>query len=301
MEKEKFNVGDYIILKTGKVGKIEEIFEEGGVQMFRFNEYYTPERTSSGKQEYHSDFELFRTDEIEKGSLENISSKCEVLKFDQYIKKLLSLKEKKLNFSRNNSTFFVRQKYSVGEDHFAPDLMNSCYCDRPFNPDKNFIQCKKCKELIHLECFLLEECKKCFNQSCDNNIEAQTTLIAHTKESEQKNPQLIGNKREREIQEELVAEKTSQSEKITFINLNLPNQPNASYNAYIKKQKISEEDKINEIYPNLPEESKKYLLNLIQKNEKKSLAANSHVSSDEKSRITIREKIFNSLVINNLT
>jgi hypothetical protein len=282
MEKEKFNVGDHIILKNGIVGKIEEFFEEKGLQMIKYNEFYAPDRTTLGKQEHHSEFELFRTDEIENTRLDHIHSKCEVLfNFDLYIKRILALKEKK---TKNTPTYFVRQKYSVEDDHLAPDLAYTCYCDMPFNPDKNFVQCKKCKELIHINCFLLAETKKCFNQSCDNNLEIQI-LNTNTNQSKVSESNMIGNKREREYEANLISETSLPSENTHH------NNPET-----IKKQKSTEEDKANEQYSNLSEESKKYLINLISKNEKKSITENSHVSPEEKCRIAIREKIFNSLV-----
>jgi hypothetical protein len=290
MEKEKFNVGDHIILKAGKVGKIEEFFIEKGLQMIKYNEYYTPDRTSIGKQEYHSDFELFRTDEIENTTIENISSKCEVLfNFDLYIKRILAYKEKKTSI-KNTPLYFVRQKYSVEDDHLAPDLNITCYCEMPFNPDKNFIQCKKCKELVHIDCFLLAETKKCFNQSCDNNLEVQIVNYNTNlpKIPETKNSNMIGNKRERDYDTNLHSESVNTNE-------NIPDNK-ANSQITVKRQKSTEEDKANEQYSNLSEESKKYLINLISKNEKKSMTENSHVSNEEKSRIAIREKIFNSLV-----
>lgn len=286
MDKEQYNLGEHVILKNGKVGKIEEFFQESGRQMFRYNEYYTPDRTTIGKQEYHSNFELFRTDEIEKSAVENISSKCEVfLNFDMYIKKLLLLKEKKIPINAQLKIFFVRQKYSVEDDHLAPDLANSCYCDMPFNPDKNFIVCKRCKEYLHVDCFLLGESKKCFNQVCDNNIEIQlqTAQTISIKE-EKKNALFIGNKRDRE---DLIENRKDQVQ-------NNPLETNQ--NNPMKKQKAGDEDKSNEQYPNLSENSRKYLQGLISKNEKKGIASNSHVSNEEKIRISIREKIFNSLV-----
>lgn len=52
--KDKFKVGDFVIIKqedtdSNTLGKIEEIFEEQGEKIFRFNEYYFPEKTQGKK------------------------------------------------------------------------------------------------------------------------------------------------------------------------------------------------------------------------------------------------------------
>lgn len=60
----------------------------------------------------------------------NIINKCEVLKFEAFIKKIITLKDKKTNFlDKNEYTFFMRQKYLVDDEILAPDLPTSCYCD----------------------------------------------------------------------------------------------------------------------------------------------------------------------------
>ena len=109
----------------------------------------------------------------------------------------------------------MRQKYLVADEMFAPDLPTSCYCDQIFNPDKNFIQCKKCKDLIHMDCFLSSETKKCFNGSCNNNIETQLnqSLLDNKKhidhfdnvENVEKENIMIGNKRRRVEEEKNIA------------------------------------------------------------------------------------------------
>lgn len=48
--KDIFKVGDFVIIKQDNsdlntLGKIEEIFEEDGNLLFRYNEYYFPEKT----------------------------------------------------------------------------------------------------------------------------------------------------------------------------------------------------------------------------------------------------------------
>ncbi len=49
MASEKYEIGDHIIIKQGEmrvVGKIEEIFQESGKLNIRYNQFYSPEKTS---------------------------------------------------------------------------------------------------------------------------------------------------------------------------------------------------------------------------------------------------------------
>jgi hypothetical protein len=331
MDSEKYQIGDHVIIlrdTSQVVGKIEEFFTEDNITSIRYNDYYSPDRTSAGKQDHNSKQELYKTDEIEKAPMTHIKSKCEVLKFDFYIKKLLTQKEKKPTCQLDGNTFFVRQKYSVEIDHFAPDLPTTCYCDQIFNPDKNFIQCKKCKELIHLECFLLGETKKCFNSSCNNNIEEQMQTQGIKNPSEV----MIGNKRRRENEEEenekhylnqsinnqsnvnVSLNKSSQNASLIVdftndlplildhissnsANINSNSQNNMLFSATASASvNKNDDDKNLDSYPNLSEERKKYLFFLTEKIEKKNNAVNRNINNEEKSRRTIRDMIMNSLV-----
>lgn len=52
MERINFKVGDYVKIKIPQsqdiiIGKIEEVFEEGGDKLIRYNEFFFPEKTSS--------------------------------------------------------------------------------------------------------------------------------------------------------------------------------------------------------------------------------------------------------------
>lgn len=313
MDSEKYQIGEHVIIQKDDslvVGKIEEIFSEAGKNMIKYNDYYSPDRTTAGKQDHNSRNELFKTDEIEKAEVSKIVSRCEVLKFDLYIKKLLLNKEKKHSSNhtpQENQTFFVRQKYLVDMEHFQPDLPTTCYCDQVFNPDKNFIQCKKCKELIHLECYLLGENKKCFNPSCNNSIEEQLNTVQKSA-----NESLIGNKRRREDEDKIEKNATSVNVNAKGANINL-SQNSSSHNASmlvdLTKEQVYEKEKESQpgtqieekasnldIYPNLSEDRKKYLMILTDKIEKKNNALNKNNNLEEKSRRTVRDMICNSLV-----
>jgi len=48
--KDMYNIGDFVIIKQANtenktLGKIEEIYDENGELLFKFNEYYFPEKT----------------------------------------------------------------------------------------------------------------------------------------------------------------------------------------------------------------------------------------------------------------
>ena len=52
MDNNKYNVGDHVIIKSLRdcnskiIGKIEEIYEENGIKIFKYNEFYFPEKTT---------------------------------------------------------------------------------------------------------------------------------------------------------------------------------------------------------------------------------------------------------------
>jgi hypothetical protein len=50
--KDKYKVGDFVVIKetdssNKTLGKIEEIFKENNEILFRYNEFYFPEKTQS--------------------------------------------------------------------------------------------------------------------------------------------------------------------------------------------------------------------------------------------------------------
>jgi hypothetical protein len=173
------------------------------------------------------------------------------------------MKEKKQNLS-NDRVFFFRQKYSVSDESFIPEnLPSTCYCNKAFNPDKNFIQCKECRKFIHMECFLSAETQSCFN--CSNNIESQLSHNTTTNE-------FLGVKRTR-LDEPEIRDKTNEN---------------------VEEKKI---DEGKTLYPNLTEERRKYLISLIEQLDKRNLATRDRgISQEEKSRKIIRDKICYSLL-----
>ena len=254
---------------------------------------------------------MYKTDEIEKEFYSNIIDKCEVLKFDQYIKRILTNKEKRSEINMDK-TYFIRQKYNPQDDIFTPDLSTSCYCDQIFNPDEIFIQCKECKELIHVNCFLSGETKKCFNSSCNNSIENQLSQINQRDQPVQiqaPKGKFIKNKRNREdvgdSLEEFKFQESTRDIQVEIINLNSPQVGNTVNSNEVNLKKSNDEklktqnpleDKYTNSYPNLSEDRRKNLINLIENLEKKN-SVNKPPTQDEKSRKNIRDKICYQLVI----
>lgn len=205
--------------------------------------------------------------------------------------------------------YFVRQKYNPQDDIFTPDLSTSCYCDQIFNPDEIFIQCRECKELIHVNCFLSGETKKCFNASCNNNIENQLSqsnkeqTTQGTADTLKEKGKFVGAKRNREEnQPDAVSEIRSIKEEKISSNVSsiVSNVANPDYN----KKKTEEKSKVHVVeddrglnnYPNLSEPRRKYLINIIDNLEKKN-SVNKPPTQDEKSRKNIRDKISYQLVL----
>jgi hypothetical protein len=286
MNNNKYNIGEFVVFRssdgTKVIGKIEELYTDDDTAMFKYNEYYYPEKTSSkltlklaGRQEHNSKYEIYRTDCIAEAITSTIEYKCEVFKFEDYIKRLLNIKEKYKNTDISNylateKLFFFRQMYSSMDEAFYPDsLPTSCYCDKIFNPDKNFIQCKECKELIHVECFLEAETQKC--SKCNNSISNQMSSTSTH------NDNFLGVKRQR-------------SDDIVPGPRNIERKPEQHV-----EEKKQEEAKV--AYPNLSEERRKYLLRLIERLDKENTGmVNKYMAQEERSRKVIRDKICYSLL-----
>jgi hypothetical protein len=229
------------------------------------------------RQEHNSKYEIYKTDSTREADIENVDYKCEVMKFEDFVRRLITIKEKYKNpsvsqYLAGEKLFFFRQIY-CSDDTFYPDALDtSCYCDKIFNPDKNFIQCKECKELIHVECFISAETQKC--SKCHNNIANQlntgTTSATDTP--------------------------------TTFLKMKRPHTDELPPNPRIEKkaevnieEKKHEEHKAN--YPNLSEDRRKYLTRLIDRLDKENTCMhNVYLNPEDKSRKIIRDKISYSLL-----
>lgn len=256
-----YKKGDFVKIKSAKtkakfiIGEIKSINET--IQTFEYEKLIFPEDTLQGILPYNSKREIYQTSEIEKATLINIISKCYVYKFNDYVK-LKSQNELKEN------SFFYRQRYDSTDNSFFPDLDTMCYCKKIFNldDDEDFIFCDKCGELMHKECFLKSESKKCSADLCNNDLMKKYLSILNKNKNNNlnnnntNNNKILGKKHEREE------------------NLN----------------------KNEEKYLNLPSENKSYLINLIDKLEKESSLVVSNQSEDEKTRTNATNRILFSLL-----
>ena len=208
------------------------------------------------------------TDEIEKEFYCNIVSKCEILTFDNFIKKI---KERKTV----DNIFFYRQKY-VQDDLFAPELQSSCFCEKFFNPDINFFQCKDCKDFIHNNCFLKSDSKRC--PRCGNALEITQKDKPIINSFQDQKTSLLQNKRLREeefpqnnVQRSLVMEASNEDSK-----------------------KESEDSKFK--FSNLNDEKKRYLTSLIDRLTKTSTMINYNCTPEDKLRKNFRDQFCYSLL-----
>lgn len=188
----KFKTGDHVLIKNEfeskpVIGKIEEILPAKNINeiTIRYNLFMYPEDTNEGRQEHNGKNEIYKTGEIEKEFYTNIISKCDVVSYEIYMKKVLLKQNVK-------DVYFYRQKYSKEDDAYLPDLDPICFCNKIFNPDREFSQCSKCKEYFHMKCYHNAQNKKCPNVNCTNNLSLQ---FASSIKREEKR---LGHKRERQ-------------------------------------------------------------------------------------------------------
>ncbi len=292
------------------------------------------------RKEHHSKYEVFKTTEIEKEYISKIKKKCEILKYEQFIRKMQILKEKRIQNPHSIETvlenlFFYRQIYSASDNTYYPEIEPSCLCNKPFNPDKSFITCRECKELIHAECYVNSGSKNCFK--CGNDLAAQleqnglginssfetyfvkNCIVNYNSTSSAE--ALLGNKRGRaEISDEKKPNsnnnininnnnkinakeviKIEEAVNISRLDSNNSNKASGSimigYAGEKEKHKSAHEEKSSS-YPNLSEERRRNLMCLIEKLESSNNTDNADksFSSEEKSRRTFRNKISYALV-----
>ena len=227
----KYLKGDFVIIKDDssnaiKYGQIEDIFEEDGEKLFRYNEYVTPNSVSI-KDYYFAQNELLQTEEIEKEYVENIIEKSSIHEFDEYV----SLKVNSPSIV-NKNIFFYRQKYFASNDLLLPesntlDTLNCC--GKILNPDLNYIICNYCRSISHSKCLLPNN--KC--SQCKVNVENK---------SAPQNDDLLKKKRSLE----------PSSSNINNIAHNTSNVINLINNS--NQIKINSDE-----YANLPEANRKYL------------------------------------------
>lgn len=157
-----------------------------------------------------------------------------------------------------------------------------------------------------MNCFLSGETKKCFNSSCNNNIENQLSQSHPKDQSSQfigeisKGGKLVGIKRNRdEVSEHGLDFKLKKEENLVsqVINISDGNLKKSVSTEERPKVQNLEEEKATNIYSNLSEARRRYLISLIDNLEKKN-SVNKPSLQDERSRKNIRDKICYQLVYN---
>lgn len=143
--------------------------------MITYIEFVPPEKTKLGRQSYHGQFELFRTDEKEKEFYSSIYSKVTIVKFADYVKDT--------NF-KNTSFFYYRQKYDKDSCTFLPPLKAECYCNTFFNPDLPFVRCSECFAFYHTQCLVDNGSNEC--QECEFELNIDVPLLQKKRPREDK-------------------------------------------------------------------------------------------------------------------
>jgi len=211
------------------------------------------------------------------------------------------------------NTFFYRQIYNYSDNTYYPDIELGCFCNKIFNPDKNFITCRECKELIHIECFVNSGQKACLR--CSNDLEKQLEQsgvainVANYETYYIKNNQndsLLGHKRERaysfeEKPQNIISKDIKTNEHMQANNNIIVKDKHPLSNLFAKsegeKTRNGNEERTN--YPNLNEERRKNLITLIEKLESSNNneLSDKSLSTEDKSRRTFRNKISYALVL----
>eukprot|EP00347_Sterkiella_histriomuscorum_P015578 403356500 len=210
-----FKVGEFVIVynidrNKKLVGKINEIKDE---KILIFTIYAMPEDLPMGRQQYHSAFELIRTDETAKEFVENAIKKVEVLRLQDFkqrfkhpAKELSHIKTPLSNQTVDDAdVFFFRQRFTrvnsstassipgkqTQQGTYAPELKQSCLCRKILNPDDETIMCENCSSLLHPQCLRQNADRKCYECGKEVPIKAiyslkRQALMKDDEEEEQK-------------------------------------------------------------------------------------------------------------------
>lgn len=266
-----YKSGDFVRIvneddMSTRIGKIEEIFEESGDKLFRYNLYLTQSSIPT-KESYFGTDEIFQTEDTEKEYYSNIKERIDVLKFELYIRK------KKL--IPNSNLLYFRQKYISERDLLLPELDPCCCCDEILNPDLEFSVCNGCKKFIHGKCIMLQNLSRC--PECSINLELSDPVQTND---------FIKKKRSTDIKQEHVSAINSTKNLEKIVNKSIPNPQQVQQPAA----------QIFEEFGNLPLENRQYLTSLKNKIKGRNLIAQKTMTQDEKSRKIAKDQIINTLV-----
>ena len=117
-----------------------------------------------GRKQYHSKFELIRTDETAKEFKSNVIKKVEVVRLLDFKQKFKhpNMDFPSIKLMTNErldevDLFFFRQRYSratgnSSQGNYAPELKPSCICKKILNPDEDTLLCENCNSFMHPIC-----------------------------------------------------------------------------------------------------------------------------------------------------
>ena len=146
---KRFKAGKYIgKIKTIKPNEVSLII------------YLFPEDTKEGRKQHMSLYEIFLTNCEILYKFIGEESQVSVTDLPNYITRKYIQKE---NLS-SLKLYFQRQIY-LENGQFVPSLQKICYCQKFFNPDKNFKICC-CGNYFHPICFIRGETNICWNKNC---------------------------------------------------------------------------------------------------------------------------------------
>jgi hypothetical protein len=137
-------------------GKITQIDEDGVA--FYFALYLKPENLKTGKQYYHSQYELIKTEKVEKEFVKNIQKKIQVF---SNIELWIDCADGK------NMPYFYRQMikdFDLENYQIVPAIKKICVCGKVYNPDHTLKDIIDLKE-ADLPAILKNEILKC--PKCD--------------------------------------------------------------------------------------------------------------------------------------
>lgn len=300
MSKEIYKVGDYVKIKNEeegeKIGKIEEIFMEDDEKLIRYNYFIEPKcLVLEIDENYFGEYELLKTEKVEKDYYADIICKITVVNFDSYM-------IKKLRKEIKSQIYYFRQIYSEDNGIVYPDVECLKCCNKLFNPDEDVYQCVSCKKYLHIKCLskLNNTCPNCSNPIKISNVLNNMGITNKIVNKSIQDNSLLNKKRDKILIGNQISN-TNSNPNITNNKLQKNNQIQGKQlmGNNTKLQNITSESHTTEekkLYSNLPNENRDYLLKLIDSLSKISNIALKSLSSDDKIRKIIKDQLTNTMV-----
>lgn len=302
MSKEIYKIGDYVKIKNEeegeKIGKIEDIFIEDDEKLIRYNYFIEPKcLVLEIDENYFGEYELLKTEKVEKDYYVDIICKITVINFENYM-------IKKMKKEIKSPIYYFRQIYSEENGIVYPDVDSLKCCGKLFNPDEDVYQCFSCKKYLHINCLskLNNVCPNCENpikntSNVLNNmgINKSNTFVNQIQE----NSNSMLNKKRDKITNNLHNSNVLNMNKLQKSNISQGQGGKQVIGNNSKLQNITSEVNQNDDkkeYSNLPNENRDYLIKLIDSLSKISSISLKSLSSDEKIRKIIKDQLTNTMV-----